>query len=236
MFLCGFGGNFSQVVKEMVNCSMNCFILQYLNVMDYMSWISIKNVRNLGMMFVSGFFGNLLVLIVFLNFSKEQRWIIFYCLVVGLIIIDLIGIILIFFVVIMVYVERRWIGGEYLCFYFGFMMIMVGFFIMIIVCVMFIERIVCIWYFYVYYIWLLKKYVIIILVLCWVVFGVIVLLFFLGFGEIVWKYFGIWCYFDYYFKEFIYVVFNYFISILVMSIIIVMILCNLIVIYMIFKS
>lgn len=91
MSLCGFGGNFSQAAKETANCSMNCSTPQYLNATDHMSWISTKNVRNSGMMFASGFFGNLLALIVLLNSSKEQRRTIFYRLVAGLTITDLIG-------------------------------------------------------------------------------------------------------------------------------------------------
>lgn len=236
MSLCGFGGNFSQAAKETANCSMNCSTPQYLNATDHMSWISTKNVRNSGMMFASGFFGNLLALIVLLNSSKEQRRTIFYRLVAGLTITDLIGTTLTSPVVITVYVERRWIGGEYLCSYFGFMMIMAGFSTMTIVCAMSIERIVCIRHPYVYYTRLSKKHATIILVSCWVVSGVIASLPLLGFGEIVRKYPGTWCYFDYYSKEPIHVAFNYFISILAMSIIIVTISCNLTVIYTILKS
>lgn len=234
--LCGFAANISQAVNKTVNCTMNCTTPQYVNASDYMSWISTKNVRNSGMMFASVFFGNLLALIVLLNSNKEQKRTIFYRLVAGLTITDLIGTSLTSPVVITVYIERRWIGGEYLCSYFGFVMILAGFSTMTIVCAMSIERIVCIRHPYIYYTRLSKKHATIILITCWMLSGLIASLPLMGFGKFVRKYPGTWCYFDYYSKESIHIAFNYFISILAMSIIITTISCNLTVIYTILKS
>ncbi|XP_061182637.1 prostaglandin E2 receptor EP4 subtype-like [Saccostrea echinata] len=236
MSLCGFTGKIDQNETDTANCSMNCSTLNLMNSTSSMSWISTKNVINSGMMFASGFFGNLLALIVLLKSSKEQRRTIFYRLVAGLTITDLIGTTLVSPVVIIVYVKKMWIGGDYLCTYFGFMMIMAGFSTMTIVCAMSVERILCIRHPYIYYTRLSKKHATFILVGCWVVSAIIASLPLLGFGEFVRKYPGTWCYFDYYSKEPVHIAFNYFISILAMSIIIVTMGCNLTVIYTILKS
>lgn len=233
--VCGFSGHIDRNETDTSNCSTNCSTPNWVRT-ALMSWISTKNVVNSGVMFACGFFGNLLALIVLIRSSKEQRRTIFYRLVAGLTITDLIGTTMTSPVVITVYVKRQWVGGDFLCSYFGFIMIMAGFSTMTIVCAMSIERILCIRHPYVYYTRLSKKHATIILVSCWVTSGIIASLPLLGFGEIVRKYPGTWCYFDYYSKEPIHIVFNYFISILAMSIIIVTISCNLTVIYTILKS
>ena len=115
------------------------------------SGVGISNVKknnsviNSSVLFSIGFLSNLLALLVLWRSPSDQKRKLFYRLVAGLTMTDLIGTTATSPVVIAVYVnDFKWIGGTPMCKYFGFMMIFSGIATTTIVCIMSIERFICI--------------------------------------------------------------------------------------------
>ncbi|CAG2184542.1 PTGER4 [Mytilus edulis] len=99
------------------------------------------------LMFASGVLGNMLALIVLIYSSSGHKKTIFYRLVAGLTVTDLVGTSLTSPVVIAVYASgNEWIGGKTMCYYFGYVMIFAGYATMLIICSMSVERVLCIRY------------------------------------------------------------------------------------------
>lgn len=201
-----------------------------------LSLIDNRDVSKSVIMFTSGFLGNILALYVLITSPSEQRRTIFYRLVAGLACTDLIGTTLTSPFVIAVYMNRNWFGGEYMCNYFGFVMIFAGYATMLIVCTMSIERVICIKHPYIYYTRLTKKHATIFLVICWIFSVIIASLPVMGFGKIIKKYPGTWCFIDYYSKTTGHIAYNYLYGLLAMCIISVTVFCNLTVIVTLLKS
>ncbi|XP_076089662.1 prostaglandin E2 receptor EP4 subtype-like [Mytilus galloprovincialis] len=209
------------------------------NITNGSDFSSKKNntVINSGIMFGAGILGNILALIVLIRSGPEQRRTIFYRLVAGLCVTDLLGTTLTSPVVIAVYVNNfQWIGGTAMCNYFGYVMIMAGYATMLIVCSMSIERVVCIKHPLIYNAWKSTKHATVILIFCWTLAAFMAALPFMGFGNVVLQYPRTWCFFDYYTKEPVDKAFNYLFAILATVIISVTACCNLTVIYTLIKS
>lgn len=179
-------------------------------------------------MFGSGVFGNILALIVLFRSFPDQKRNMFYRLVAGLTVTDLLGTTLTSPVVIAVHAnDCQWIGGQIMCNYFGFMMILAGYATMLIICCMSIERVICIRHPYIYRTRSSTKHATHILLICWSLAAFISLLPFMGFGDIVLQYPYTWCFFDYYSTSPEHKAFNYFYAIVAILIILVTGCCNL---------
>ncbi|KAJ8305383.1 hypothetical protein KUTeg_015928 [Tegillarca granosa] len=191
---------------------------------------------NSSIMFGFGVFGNVLALLVLLFSGPEQKKTIFYRLVAGLTITDLLGTALTSPVVIAVYLNGQWIGGQALCNYFGCVMIFAGYSTMLVVCTMSIERVICIKHPYIYKAKLSKSHATILLSACWIFASIIASFPLMGFGDIVLQFPYTWCFFDYYTQSPVHKAFNYLYSILALLIISVTVFCNFTVMCTLFKS
>lgn len=172
------------------------------------------------LMFASGFLGNMLALIVLIYSSSGHKKTIFYRLVAGLTVTDLVGTSLTSPVVIAVYASgNEWIGGKAMCYYFGYVMIFAGYATMLIICSMSVERVLCIRYPCFYRARSSPKHATVILTFCWAVASFIASFPFLGFGKMVLQYPNTWCFFDYYNTNPVNKAFNYFYAIFAILII-----------------
>ena len=185
------------------------------------------------LMFGAGVLGNLLALFVLATSGADQRKTLFYKLVAGLAVTDLLGTSATSPVVIAVYLNNfRWVGGDAMCHYFSFAMIFAGFATMLIVCAMSVERYVCVRHPYVYYARLSgTKFASMTLLTCWALSLTIAVLPILGVGTNVRQYPKTWCFFDYLSKDPSDVAFNYIYAIIALVCIIVTFVCNVSVIY-----
>ena len=91
-------------------------------------------------MFAVGVLGNVIAIVVLCISKKEQKETIFYTLVCGMAVTDLLGTCFTSPVVIATYVAGRWPGGVLLCDYFSFSMLFFGSAGMSIMCAMAVER------------------------------------------------------------------------------------------------
>ena len=185
------------------------------------------------LMFGAGVLGNLLALFVLATSGAEQRKTLFYKLVAGLAVTDLLGTSATSPVVIAVYLNNfRWVGGDAMCHYFSFAMIFAGFATMLIVCAMSVERYICVRHPYVYYARLSgTKFASMTLLTCWALSLTIAILPILGVGTNVKQYPKTWCFFDYLSKDPVDVAFNYIYAIIALVCIAVTFVCNVSVIY-----
>lgn len=210
------------------------------NTEDVIQISSVKknnSVINSSVLFSVGFLSNVLALLVLKRSPSDQKRKLFYRLVAGLTVTDLIGTTATSPVVIAVYVnDFRWIGGRALCQYFGFMMVFSGVATTTIVCIMAIERLLCIRHPYLYYAQLRKKHATFFLSGAWIFAGLIASLPLLGFGEIVLQYPYTWCFFDYYTENLRHRGFNCLFAILALLTISVTVTCNGIVLFTLFQT
>ncbi|KAH3741918.1 hypothetical protein DPMN_048648 [Dreissena polymorpha] len=158
-----------------------------------------NSVVDSSIMFSMGVFGNALALIVLQRSPGHQKRKLFYRLVAGLTITDLVGTTSLSPLVIATYVnDFKWIGGIHVCKYFGFMMVFSGVATSTIVCLMAIERLISIRHPYLYYARLRKKHANYFLLSAWTFAASVASLPLVGFGEIVLQYPYTWCFIDYY--------------------------------------
>ncbi|XP_060072245.1 prostaglandin E2 receptor EP4 subtype-like [Ylistrum balloti] len=196
-----------------------------------------NSVMSAGIMFGTGVIGNLLAIFVLLRSGRDQRRTIFYRLVAGLTITDLIGTTLVSPVVITVYLnDFKWKGGQVMCSYFGYSMAFAAYATMTIVCAMSIERVICIKHPFLYQSRLSKKHATIFLLCCWIFAAIIAALPLAGFGEFVLHYPYTWCFFDYYTPLPIHKGFNCLFAGLALLIISTTFMCNMTVMYTLLNS
>uniref|UniRef100_A0A8C6UMB5 Prostaglandin E2 receptor EP4 subtype n=1 Tax=Neogobius melanostomus TaxID=47308 RepID=A0A8C6UMB5_9GOBI len=101
-------------------------------------------------MFIFGVVGNVIAIVVLCKSRREQKETIFYTLVCGLAVTDLLGTLLASPVTIATYVKGAWPGGEPLCQYFGFTMLFFSLAGLSIICAMSVERYIAINHAYFY--------------------------------------------------------------------------------------
>lgn len=193
------------------------------------SFVDMKNhtVMVSCIMFGTGVIGNLLALIVLASSGLEQRRTLFYKLVAGLAVTDLVGTCATSPVVIAVYLnDFRWIGGVAMCHYFSFAMIFAGYATMLIVCAMAIERYVCVRHPYTYYTRFSGKLGRLTLLGCWAVSLAIASLPLIGVGSNVRQYPKTWCFFNYLSAEPSDMAFNYLYPIGALIAVVVTFVCN----------
>ena len=163
------------------------------------------------LMFASGVFGNVLAILVLSRSSKEHKQTVFYRLVGALAVTDLFGTCAISPITLAVYANNlKWVGGDSLCEYEGFMMIFAGFATIFIVGAMAVDRYIAIKhpFFYDKHISFNKaKYLILTLWLLAAFMGSLPLM---GLGDNVKQFPGSWCFFTFVSRQLKNQIFAYF--------------------------
>ena len=162
-------------------------------------------------MFASGVFGNLLAIFVLWRSSRDHKQTVFYRLVGALAVTDLFGTCATSPITLAVYANKlKWVGGDALCEYEGFMLIFAGFSTIFIVGSMAVDRFLAIKYpfFYDQHISHAKaKYFILTL---WIIAAFISSLPLIGLGDNVKQFPGTWCFFTFTSREIKNQIFAYF--------------------------
>ncbi|KAK7089893.1 uncharacterized protein [Littorina saxatilis] len=161
------------------------------------------------LMFCTGLLGNLVALLLLWRSRRENARSVFYRLVAGLALTDLMGILATSPVTILVYSkDRQWVGGQAMCDYFSFMMIWAGLATVVVVGCMALERFVAILHPYFYERRVNPGRVKLVIAAVWVGAAAFSSLPLLRFGRNVRHYPGTWCFFDYYSDRTVDKVFN----------------------------
>ncbi|KAG2466208.1 PE2R4 protein, partial [Polypterus senegalus] len=147
-------------------------------------------------MFIFGVVGNMIAIVVLCKSRKEQKETTFYTLVCGLAVTDLLGTILVSPVTIATYVKGTWPGGDALCQYFAFILLLFGLAGFSIICAMSIERYMAINHAYFYNHYVDKKLAVLTLIAIYVSNVLFCALPSMGFGKAVKQYPDTWCFVD----------------------------------------
>lgn len=148
--------------------------------------------------FVFGVIGNVIVLVVLGLFVKNYKWWLFYCFVCGLVIIDGGGILLVYFIVMIQYVENFMFDFlKVLCDYSLFIYIFILMFFVMIICVMFLDCFFVIFYLFVYNFENKGCCINCILVIIWLLGLFLFMLYLMGFGFSYNYYFWFWCFLNF---------------------------------------
>ena len=153
-------------------------------------------------MFAAGVFGNLLAILVLSRSSKEHKQTTFYRLVGALAVTDLVGTCAVSPITLAVYANNlKWVGGEVLCQYEGFMLVSVGFSTIFIIACMAVERFLAIKhpFYYDKHVSASKaKFIIIAIWLTAMFMGSLPLI---GLGDNIKQFPGTWCFFTFTSRE-----------------------------------
>ena len=162
-------------------------------------------------MFASGVFGNILAIFVLWRSSRDHKQTVFYRLVGALAMTDLFGTCATSPITLAVYANKlKWVGGDALCEYEGFMLIFAGFSTIFIVGSMAVDRYLAIKhpFFYDQHISFEKaKYLILTL---WIIAVIISSLPLIGLGDNIKQFPGTWCFFTFTSRELKNQIFAYF--------------------------
>ncbi|TSY41757.1 Prostaglandin E2 receptor EP4 subtype [Bagarius yarrelli] len=177
-------------------------------------------------MFIFGVVSNLIAIVVLCKSRKEQKGTIFYTLVCGLAVTDLLGTVLASPVTIVTYVKGSWPAGEPLCQYFGFVLLFFSLAGLSIICAMSVERYVAINHAYFYNDYVNQKLAGATLVAIYVSNGVFCALPSLGFGRVIKQYPETWCFLDWRTTENIHAAFSYMYAGVSFVLILATVICN----------
>ncbi|KAL4236770.1 Prostaglandin E2 receptor EP4 subtype [Mactra antiquata] len=166
---------------------------------------SVCNKKGLGislstpiLMNTAGILGNLVALIVLLTARREMKRTMFYVLLSGLAGTDLLGQLLTGPIAIIVYAnDLKWVGGDPLCQYHGFVMVCFGMITPLLVCCLSIERVIALRFPYFHERALTKRRVVIMILVCWGFVLAFCCLPFLGFGSYAHQFPGSWCFLNF---------------------------------------
>ncbi|CAF97110.1 unnamed protein product, partial [Tetraodon nigroviridis] len=147
-------------------------------------------------MFIFGVAGNIVAIVVLRISRKEQKETTFYTLVCGLAVTDLLGTVLVSPVTIATYVKGSWPGGEPLCQYCGFILLIFFVVQLSIIFAMSVERYLAINHPYFYNRYVSQKVAALALVVIYLSNAVFCALPLVGFGEVKRQKSGTWCYLD----------------------------------------
>ena len=173
-----------------------------LNTSDNTSWptFSVSSSRSVTVssaMFAAGFFGNGLALVLMATSPVEQKRTLFYKLMFGLALTDLMGTCTTSPVVINIYATGTTLETNTpLCNYFSFMLVFAAFGTMSVVCAMAVERYICLCHPYFYQCKLPKSYARYALIVSWTLSAIIAALPLIGLGRPVALFPFTWCFFD----------------------------------------
>lgn len=147
-------------------------------------------------MFIFGVVGNVIAIVVLCKSRREQKETIFYTLVCGLAVTDLLGTLLASPVTIATYVKGSWPGGEPLCQYFGFTMLFFSLAGLSIICAMSVERYIAINHAYFYNDWVDQRLAALTLLGIYVSNALFCALPSMGFGQVKKQYPQTWCFLE----------------------------------------
>ncbi|KAJ3594447.1 hypothetical protein NHX12_003754 [Muraenolepis orangiensis] len=147
-------------------------------------------------MFAVGVLGNVIAILVLCISKKEQKETIFYTLVCGMAVTDLLGTCFTSPVVIATYVANRWPGGVLLCDFFSFSMLFFGSAGMSILCAMAVERYLAINHAYFYSQHIDRPMARVALLAIYLANIVLCIMPSFGFGKHVRHFPGTWCFLD----------------------------------------
>ncbi|XP_074642679.1 prostaglandin E2 receptor EP3 subtype-like [Tubulanus polymorphus] len=189
--------------EEMDNFAINCEL--DLGINDTRCLIRDTVGINLAaplLMFLAGFIGNVLALVVLHRSRKSKHRTVFYTLVAALVITDLMGQILTSFMPIIVYINnRKWVGGDLTCEYHAFVMIVFGLVTPLIVCAMAVERVIALNFWFFYSTYFNHSRARILLAVLWAVVVLFASFPFFGFGHYALQYPGTWCFLNFHAED-----------------------------------
>ncbi|XP_027022749.1 prostaglandin E receptor 4 (subtype EP4) a [Tachysurus fulvidraco] len=177
-------------------------------------------------MFIFGVVSNLIAIVVLCKSRKEQKETIFYTLVCGLAVTDLLGTVLASPVTIVTYVKGSWPTGEPLCQYFGFVLLFFSLAGLSIICAMSVERYVAINHAYFYNDYVNQRLASATLLAIYVSNGVFCALPSVGFGRVTKQYPETWCFLDWRTEENIHAAFSYMYAGVSVVLILATVICN----------
>ncbi|KAI5614090.1 prostaglandin E receptor 4 (subtype EP4) a [Silurus asotus] len=177
-------------------------------------------------MFIFGVMSNLIAIVVLCKSRKEQKETIFYTLVCGLAVTDLLGTVLASPVTIVTYVKGSWPAGEPLCQYFGFVLLFFSLAGLSIICAMSVERYVAINHAYFYNDYVNQRLAGATLVAIYVSNGVFCALPSVGFGRVTMQYPQTWCFLDWRTENTLHAAFSYMYAGVSFVLILATVICN----------
>ena len=183
-----------------------------------------------------GVLGNMIALVVLYTARKEMKSTVFYTLLFGLGVTDLIGQLLTGPIAIIVYANNlQWVGGEPVCKYHAFCMMFFGMITPLFVCAMSFERLFALRFAYFHARAVTRKKARIVILICWI----LVLFFcsfpFMGFGSYEHQFPGSWCFLNFHRESTSDIAYAYTYAFLNISFIIIIIVCNSIVMLTLLK-
>ncbi|ESP05504.1 hypothetical protein LOTGIDRAFT_73186, partial [Lottia gigantea] len=150
------------------------------------------------LMMSTGVLGNLLALFVLYTSKKEMKKTVFFPLLLGLAWTDLIGQLSTAPIAIIVYANNlKWVGGEELCTYHGFMMVWFGLLTPLIACCMSVERFIALRFSYFYARVATRPMAQYAIVICWITTCFMCTLPLMGFGSYEHQFPGSWCFLNF---------------------------------------
>ena len=174
-----------------------------------------------------GVLGNMIALIVLFTAKKEMKSTVFYSLLFGLGVTDLIGQLLTGPIAIIVYANNlQWVGGEPVCKYHAFCMIFFGMITPLFVCAMSFERLLALRFAYFHARVVTRKKAKIVILICWIFVLTFCSLPFTGFGSYEHQFPGSWCFLNFHRESTTDMAYAYTYAFLNISFIIVIIVCN----------
>ncbi|XP_017322562.1 prostaglandin E receptor 4 (subtype EP4) a [Ictalurus punctatus] len=177
-------------------------------------------------MFIFGVMSNLIAIVVLCKSRKEQKETIFYTLVCGLAVTDLLGTVLASPVTIVTYVKGSWPAGEPLCQYFGFVLLFFSLAGLSIICAMSVERYVAINHAYFYNDYVNQRLAGATLLAIYVSNGVFCALPSVGFGRVTMQYPETWCFLDWRTEKNVHAAFSYMYAGVSFALILATVVCN----------
>ena len=149
-------------------------------------------------MFALGVFGNALALIILSRSPKEHKRTVFYRLMGGLALTDLVGTTAVSPVTLLTYSNNlQWVGGQPLCDYFSFMLIFFGFATVFLICSMAMDRYIALRKPYFYSAKITHQKAKYILLTIWGLAFLVACCPLLGLGKNVKHFPGSWCFFEF---------------------------------------
>lgn len=177
-------------------------------------------------MFIFGVVSNVIAIVVLQKSRKEQKETTFYTLVCGLAVTDLLGTLLASPVTIATYVKGQWPGGDALCQYSGFILLLFSLAGLSIICAMSIERYLAINHAYFYSRYVDQRVAGLALMGIYVSNALFCALPSMGLGSVVKQFPGTWCFIDWRSKNSTYATFNYMYAGLSSLLILATVICN----------
>ncbi|XP_043966502.1 prostaglandin E2 receptor EP4 subtype-like [Gambusia affinis] len=161
------------------------------------------------LLLMSALFGNLIAIAVLCKTHREKRETMFYTLVYGLVVTDLMGGLLATPVTIAAYAQGQWIGGDPLCQYMGFILLFYSLTGLSIIFAMSVDRYIAVNHPYIYNNYVKKKHARHTLVAIYISNALFCALPAIGFGQVVIQHPQTWCFLDWRTKHTTHAVYSY---------------------------